>query len=329
MTKDIRIAFSFLNHRKRKRLEARLGIGATKYLIDLWLNTAMNHPKGKLNGMTASDIAVDAGYEGDPEEFVSILVKTKFLDKKGKCFEVHDWKEHQGFVFFTKERSQIAKNAALIKWENERKRRKKSMRGAMQDAEKIDATRNAPLPTPLHKEKAPSEPNIKNNKSIKKKDRKQTILYKLERIIEELNSLMGWRRKLTPGIEKKVENNLKLDPEWIDKAAKAISMVPKIDDRSWTSGKVRFEWFFQMYNPRREYDPVVDKILDGAYLIKPETRKSYAEKLKEEEKDHKPASKEVIEKSMNELKKICGNIGKIPEEKKLSKEQQIRGLQGA
>ena len=50
MNTDIRIKVSFRDHRKRKRLRSLLRPGATDYLLDLWLATAMNHPDGVLAG---------------------------------------------------------------------------------------------------------------------------------------------------------------------------------------------------------------------------------------------------------------------------------------
>ena len=68
---DIRIAVSFKGHRKRKRLKALLGHNATDCLLDLWINTALNHPDGVLRGMDNIDISLEAGWEGDPDKFVN------------------------------------------------------------------------------------------------------------------------------------------------------------------------------------------------------------------------------------------------------------------
>lgn len=43
---------------------------AADCLVDLWINNAQNHPDGKLEGMDAIDIVLDAGWDGDPDEFV-------------------------------------------------------------------------------------------------------------------------------------------------------------------------------------------------------------------------------------------------------------------
>lgn len=329
MTKDIRIAFSFLNHRKRKKLEAKLGEGATKYLVDLWINTAMNHPRGRLDGMTEEDIAIDAGFQGDPHRFTSILIDAKFLDKDGETFLIHDWEEHQPFVFYSKERSQASRKAALTRWHGEEAASEpdsKAMRaasGSHTERNALFSSSSSSLPSLNSSSRDSPSPNEGGSNP---KTKKEKIRVNLEWLIIELNRLMGWRRAISPGILEKVEKNLKLDPEWLEKAKKAAALVPRIDDRAWPGGKVRFEWFFQMYNPRREFDPVVDKILSGAYTMKPAPKKSYSETLEEERKNFKPASQEVVDAALKKMKEAIGGIGKIPDEKNKTKEEQIKEL---
>ena len=81
MNKDIRIDLSFLTHRKRKKLFNSLGPQGVLSLIDLWLNTAQNRPKGVLTGMDEADIALDAQWDGDAAQFCKALIEVGFLDK--------------------------------------------------------------------------------------------------------------------------------------------------------------------------------------------------------------------------------------------------------
>jgi 5-methylcytosine-specific restriction endonuclease McrA len=133
MNTDIRISVSFRNHRKRKRLKLLLGPGATDYLLDLWIATAMNHPTGILSGMDETDIALEAGWEGDPAEFCRALLECKFLerDEEGTYF-LHDWEEHQPWVIKAEARSEKARNAVNAKWgttaETAERNRKRSER---------------------------------------------------------------------------------------------------------------------------------------------------------------------------------------------------------
>jgi hypothetical protein len=45
----------------------------TVYLLDLWIASAQNHPDGILSGMDSTDIALEANWPGDPDEFVVAL----------------------------------------------------------------------------------------------------------------------------------------------------------------------------------------------------------------------------------------------------------------
>ncbi|HAO33701.1 MAG TPA: hypothetical protein DCQ84_12215, partial [Candidatus Competibacteraceae bacterium] len=81
MNTDIRIAVSFCNHRKRRKLKLVIGDNSTDYLIDLWLSTAMNHPDGRLIGMDETDIALAAGWDKDPAFFVEGLIRCGLLDR--------------------------------------------------------------------------------------------------------------------------------------------------------------------------------------------------------------------------------------------------------
>ena len=119
MNTDIRIAVSFKEHRKRKRLRLLLGPGSTDYILDLWLSTAMNHPSGILSGMDELDIALEAGWDGEPQVFVSALLECGFLEKdEGGSYVLHDWEDHQGYVVHAEERKQRARNAAAKRWGN-------------------------------------------------------------------------------------------------------------------------------------------------------------------------------------------------------------------
>ena len=117
MNTDIRIKVSFRNHRKRKRLRSLLGPGATDYLLDLWLATAMNHPDGVLAGMDHMDIALEAGWEDDPDRFVSALVDCGFLETTEEgVYCLHDWVDHQPYVRGAPVRAERARKGALAKW---------------------------------------------------------------------------------------------------------------------------------------------------------------------------------------------------------------------
>lgn len=144
MNTDIRIAVSFKGHRKRKRLRMLLGPGSTDFLLDLWISTAMNHPNGILEGMDASDIALEAGWEDDPEKFVSALQTCGFLDRnEAGVYALHDWEDHQGYAIHAEMRSEKARKAARARW-GTKTQNAPSMPGALPQA----SFSNAPSPSP-------------------------------------------------------------------------------------------------------------------------------------------------------------------------------------
>ena len=117
MNQDIRIEISFRGHRKRRKLQALLGAGATGHLIDLWVGSAISRPNGVLDGYDALDIAMEAGWSGDPREFVEALVEVGFLDVlESGTYALHDWGAHQPFVVQSKEREARASKAANARW---------------------------------------------------------------------------------------------------------------------------------------------------------------------------------------------------------------------
>ncbi|CCK82408.1 hypothetical protein [Desulfobacula toluolica] len=154
MTTDIRIAIGFKNHRKRKRLTRLLGFGAEVYLIDLWLTAAIDCPKGILSGWDDMDIADACGWEKEPNILVDALLESKWLDEVDGVYHLHDWEDHQGWVFRSEERSKIAKKAAETRWKKRRGVKEdqgvhtKGNAVSMQGACGEHADSNAPSPSP-------------------------------------------------------------------------------------------------------------------------------------------------------------------------------------
>ena len=144
MIDDIRIKVSWRNHRKRIKLHKLLGLEGEVYWINLLLAVRENKPDGNLTNMDEYDIASDAGYSGDPKDFVNALIECKLLDKNKKFFKVHDWQEHNPYACHSKERSEKARKAAEIRWHKRNPHNATSMLTAMPQA----SASNAPSPTP-------------------------------------------------------------------------------------------------------------------------------------------------------------------------------------
>jgi hypothetical protein len=148
MNTDIRISVSFKGHRKRKKFRMLLGDpGATDYLIDFWISVAMDRPDGNLGGLDDMDIALMAGWEGDPGKFISAMLDAGFLDRIESGFVVHGWTEHNGYASAANVRSEAARKAALAKWG------KRGQCAGNADAEKPQCGSscggNAPSPSPI------------------------------------------------------------------------------------------------------------------------------------------------------------------------------------
>jgi len=149
MNTDIRIAVSFKGHRKRRLLRMLLGPGSTDYLIDLWISTAMNHPSGILTGMKPRDIALEAGWEDEPDKFVNALLESGFVDiTEDGVYVLHDWEDHQGYAIHAEMRTEKARKAALARWGSKDKNAP-SMLGALPQAQTSNAPSPAPSPAPL------------------------------------------------------------------------------------------------------------------------------------------------------------------------------------
>lgn len=138
-----------------------MGDNATDYLIDLWLGTAMNHPGGLPEGMTPVDIALEAGWEGDPETFITAMVKSGFLDANPQGYALHDWAEHQSYAIHAEQRKTQAREAANARW-------RRSNAARIHDAQTRNAGSNAtaakaqcPQPSPF----SSSSPSSTSNPS--------------------------------------------------------------------------------------------------------------------------------------------------------------------
>ena len=153
---DIRVDTSWRSHKKRWRLFDAAGNDGLQAILDLWIYAATYCPEdGILRDMTEKDIVRAAQYTGD-KDIISIFCSEKFLDKikQGKTivYALHNWKNRQGYLCESKSRSEIARNAAKVKWE----KAKSSLLGACSEhagstagsnAKKISS--NAPVPDPI------------------------------------------------------------------------------------------------------------------------------------------------------------------------------------
>ena len=117
-------------------------------MLDLWIGVATSCPSGMLVAWDEQDIALEAGWEKEPQEFVEALLGCRFLEKMDcGTYKLHDWEKHQGYAIHAEQRSEKARKAAEKRW-NSKNGEKPINATSMQQACGEDANSNAPSPNP-------------------------------------------------------------------------------------------------------------------------------------------------------------------------------------
>lgn len=114
---DVRINTLFFRHPKTIKLQKKAGPKAVLALIQLWFWVAENRPKGELYGMDAEDIAIAADWDGDNLKLISLLVELRFIDFEDGIYRIHDWKDHNPWLFGSTDRKEHSKKAAKARWD--------------------------------------------------------------------------------------------------------------------------------------------------------------------------------------------------------------------
>lgn len=197
---DIRIKASFYAHPKLRKLRRRIGDRAAEYLVNLWIKTAQLRPKGILQGWDDEEIALSAGFEGEPGDFITAMLDCGWLDTEEDqiTHSIHDWEEHQPYIFYSEERSEKARKAALSRWEKEDAPPDGcgGHAGSMQGACGAHAKGNAPSPTPT--------PLPTPSPSPKKEECGSASPIVLD-LIQDLNSVAGKMYSPTPPVVSAIE----------------------------------------------------------------------------------------------------------------------------
>jgi hypothetical protein len=190
-TKDIRIATGIFNNHKIKKLITACGYDGFIALMKLWCYAGDCRTKGVLTAMDETDILSAMGLitssgkiKRDANKIFSTIKSLKFLeiDRDNNLhtfYKIHDWSEHQGFIYHESERIEKAKKAAKARWDKElteNERAQQDMLRAMLPASSPDATSmlrasenhatsNAPSPSPSPNPNI-REANILHDKKI-------------------------------------------------------------------------------------------------------------------------------------------------------------------
>ncbi len=149
---DIRVKLSFFNNIKTRRIVAIYGIEGAVSIIKLWIYSAQFAQKGDLTDFDEVEWKAATGRDSDCMAFVNDLYKPgmNFLDKdkKGRTL-LHDWKEHQGFVFHSDVRSRIARKNIEKRWKSVKTKKKKDNTDRIPSVSESNTMGNSPSPLPL------------------------------------------------------------------------------------------------------------------------------------------------------------------------------------
>ena len=116
MNTDFRLSVGYFEHPKVLKLERRLGEGAVLAHIRLLRFATMNKPDGILSSMDSEDVAIAAGYKGDPEPFIAALLTLRLIDKSDDEYSLHDWADWNPWAAGSKDRTAKARAAASARW---------------------------------------------------------------------------------------------------------------------------------------------------------------------------------------------------------------------
>lgn len=149
MNKDIRLSVDFFDHPKTMKLIRVMGLDGVFCLQRLWCFCGKYRPEGTLDDMDVFDIELAARWTGEQGEFVSGMVKLKWIDCVDGVYTLHDWHDHNGFAVHAKEREDQARKAAEKRW---KKRYGSSDADADSNAHSnadSNPVGNAPIPSPI------------------------------------------------------------------------------------------------------------------------------------------------------------------------------------
>ena len=115
MANDMRLDLNFVDHPKVRRLIHLAGYEGFYGLIRLFSIAGRMYTDGVFNGCEKEVLDGFAEWRKE-ESLVDILIKVGFIKKKGAVYEIHDWRDHQPWLYGSKMRSEKAKAAANARW---------------------------------------------------------------------------------------------------------------------------------------------------------------------------------------------------------------------
>lgn len=146
-TPDFRILVTYPTHRKTIKMVRVLGPVAVLCHLKLMAHVRQHRTDGWLTGMSIDDIEIEAGWEGEPGEFVGVLLEVGYLDNDPELgFGLHDWTVHNPYSATFQMRSAAGKKGAEARWS---KRNGTANGNRMPLPSKSDAPSPTPIPDPI------------------------------------------------------------------------------------------------------------------------------------------------------------------------------------
>ena len=104
------------SHPKLIGVRSRYGCKGLIGIELLWDFTAEHCPDGRLLGLTAQDLGIQAGFSRRSREFVDFLVEVKLLDFDEQTYSMHGWAERQPFSATERERRERNARNSRKRW---------------------------------------------------------------------------------------------------------------------------------------------------------------------------------------------------------------------
>lgn len=114
----INLDFNYFENKKSKRLKLKLGEIAELIPLRLWCYCAKHHPEnGTFKEYDNEEIALIAGYMGDPKGMLDALLKFEFIEINPEgWYKIHQWEDHQGHIISFSIRGKKANKARWDKY---------------------------------------------------------------------------------------------------------------------------------------------------------------------------------------------------------------------
>jgi uncharacterized phage protein (TIGR02220 family) len=156
MNRDIRLSVGFWDHWKTIKLKRILGYEGIESLLRLWEFAAQFHTRGILTGMDIDEIEIAAKWNGERGFFVKTLAdkKVRFLDISNGIYSLHDWEDHQGFIFYSENRKKQAKKAIAVRYARQR------VNTDSNTDSNTECNTPSPFPSPIPKDIKEKEPPL-------------------------------------------------------------------------------------------------------------------------------------------------------------------------